>query len=87
MDDFEWDEAKSEWNRIHRGFGFEIVYEFDWANAVMEHSPRGDELRFVAVGAGPYGLMAIVWTPRNSRVRIISVRRVHDKEARARGFE
>jgi uncharacterized DUF497 family protein len=85
--DFEWDEAKSEWNRVHRGFGFEIVTEFDWAGCVVEPSARGNELRFLAVGRGPSGLMAIVWARRNDKVRIISVRRVHQKEARDRGFE
>ena len=85
--DFDWDEAKSEWNRAHRGFGFEIVYEFDWATALIEQSSRGDELRFIAVGHGPDGLMAVVWTRRKDKIRIISVRRVHGKEARKRGFK
>jgi uncharacterized protein len=85
--DFEWDQAKSEWNRTHRGFGFEIVYEFDWDSSITQQSPRGDELRFISVGYGPLGLPAIVWTPRQGRTRVISVRRVHSKEARDRGFQ
>lgn len=85
--DFEWDEAKSEWNRVHRGFGFEIVYEFDWDSSITHSSPRGDEMRFISVGYGPDGLIAVIWTPRNGKARVISVRRVHHKEAKARGFE
>jgi uncharacterized DUF497 family protein len=41
MDRFTWDEAKSEENRRQRGFGFELVYEFNWDAAVFQ-----DDLRF-----------------------------------------
>lgn len=85
--DFEWDEAKSEWNREHRGFGFEVVYEFDWDGSVTLLSPKRDELRYLSVGYSSSGLLAIIWTPRGSSMRVISVRRVHKKEARKRGFE
>lgn len=87
MDDFEWDEAKSEWNRIHRGFGFEIVYEFDWENSVTRISKRGDELRFFTTGIHEIGPVAIIWTPRATGTRIISVRRAHLKEVRKYGID
>jgi uncharacterized DUF497 family protein len=88
MDDFEWDEAKSEWNRVHRGFGFDVVPEFDWESAVIEQDERKDygELRYRAfgrVGIRPY---FVAFTRRGSKVRIISVRRMHRKEARQYGL-
>lgn len=81
--DFEWDEAKSEWNREHRGFGFEVVYEFDWDNATIEEDRRMDygEERYRAFGrAGDMNLF-VAFTTRFGVVRIISVRRMHKKEA------
>jgi len=86
-DDFDWDEAKSEWNRAHRGFGFEIVRTFDWSASVTRVSSRGDELRFFTSGVHhEIGPVAIVWTPRLGKTRIISVRRAHLKELRKHGI-
>lgn len=85
--DFEWDEAKSEWNRIHRGFGFEIVLEFDWTDPPTRVSSRGDETRYVSVGPHELGALSIVWTPRGRKVRIISVRRMHLNEAKKYGLD
>lgn len=88
MDDFEWDEAKSEWNRIHRGFGFEIVRNFDWDGSVTRISRRGDETRFFTSGVHhQIGPIAIIWTPRQGVTRIISVRRAHLKELRKHGID
>lgn len=86
-DDFEWDEGKSEWNRVHRGFGFEIVREFDWDNAPTRISGRGDEVRYVSVGTHEHGALSIVWTLRGNKVQIISLRRMHTKEARKYGLD
>jgi uncharacterized DUF497 family protein len=85
--DFEWDEAKSEWNRAEQGFGFEIVLDFDWDRSTTRASPRGDELRLISIGRTAVGVVAVVWTSRGETVRVISVRRVHEKEARKHGFE
>jgi len=86
--DFEWDEAKSEWTRVHRGFGFEIVNEFDWDSSVTRISSRGEELRFFTAGIHPeIGPVAIIGTPRSGGTRIISVRRAHLKELRKHGID
>lgn len=79
---FEWDPAKSEWNRLERGFGFEIVEDFDWAGALIVEDLRKDygERRFRGFGRCGSGFLAIVFTPRNEVVRIISVRQMHQKE-------
>jgi len=86
-DDFEWDDAKSARNAHVRGFGFELVHDFDFAAARIITDGRKDygEARFRAVGrigGRPY---MVVFTPRGSRLRIISMRRMHEKEARRYG--
>jgi len=87
-DDFDWDETKSEWNRAQRGFGFEIVYEFDWETAVIERDERMDygEERFRAFGRASGKPLFVAFTRRAKTIRIISVRRMHSKEARHYGL-
>lgn len=84
----EWDETKSEQNRFMRGFGFEIAYEFDWENAVIRQDDRKDygEIRWQAFGWARQLRLAIVYTERPSGMRIISVRRTHEKEAKEYGI-
>lgn len=84
----EWDETKSEQNRVVRGFGFEIVYEFDWENAVIRQDDRKDygEIRWRAFGWARQLRLAIVYTERPGGMRIISVRRMHEKEAKEYGI-
>ena len=84
----EWDETKSEQNRAMRGFGFEIVYEFDWENAVIHQDDRKDygEIRWRAFGWARQLRLAIVYTERPGGMRIISVRRMHEKEAKEYGI-
>lgn len=84
----EWDESKSEENRLKRGFGFEIALHFDWDTAVYQPDVRWDygEDRIVAFGWAVAVRYAIVFTHRNGTRRIISIRRMHDKEARKYGI-
>ena len=84
----EWDEAKSDKNRAERGFGFEIVHEFDWTSAVVVEDDRKDygETRLMAFGKAGELQLAIVYTERAGGIRIISVRRMHEKEARRYGL-
>jgi uncharacterized DUF497 family protein len=84
----EWDDAKSEWNREHRGFGFEVVYEFDWDGAAIEQDQRADygERRFRAFGRAGNVRLFVAFTYRAEVLRIISVRRMHMKEAQRYGI-
>ncbi len=84
----EWDEDKSQGNRKKRGFGFEIMEEFDWSSAHIEEDLRKDygERRFRAFGRAGDLRIAVAFTPRNGDIRVISVRRMHDKEARKYGI-
>ena len=86
--DFDWDPAKSDWNRAHRGFGFEIIHEFDWETAVIERDERMDygEERFRAFGTALGKPLFVAFTRRDNSIRIISVRRMHSKEARHYGL-
>ena len=84
----EWDEAKSEKNRAERGFGFEIADGFDWASAIVERDDRKDygEVRYRAFGRAGELKLCIAYTLRGSETRVISMRRMHEKEARKYGF-
>lgn len=84
----EWDEEKSEKNRRERGFGFEIAYEFDWDSAIYRVDARFDygETRLRAFGRAGDRRLAIVFTHRDGDRRIISVRQMHEKEARRYGL-
>jgi uncharacterized DUF497 family protein len=84
----EWDETKSETNRIKRGFGFEIVYEFDWDRASYDRDTRRDygEERFRAYGWAGELRLCIAFTNRNGDRRIISVRQMHEEEAEFYGI-
>ena len=84
----EWDEEKSERNRRLRGFGFELAEAFDFAGAWIVEDRRRDygERRFRAVGRIDGLPYMVVFTPRDERIRIISMRRMHEKEARRYGI-
>jgi uncharacterized DUF497 family protein len=88
MDPFVWDEAKSEENRRSRGFGFEIVRQVDWSAVVMERDDRFNygEPRYFAVIRLEEKPYYIVLVPRDGTVRVLSARRMHEKEARRYGI-
>ncbi len=88
MDSFEWDERKSERNRHLRGFGFELVREFDFSAALIVPDMRKDygEARYRAIGRIDGVPYMVVFTPRERRLRIISMRRMHEKEAARYGI-
>lgn len=81
---FEWDEAKAAANLSKHELAF------DFASAVFVAEPRLDmdvtrlsqnEDRRKAVGLVGGRLLAVVYTLRNERIRIISARRANDREA------
>lgn len=87
--DFEWDDNKSQACRIARGFGFEIVYDFDWETAVVNRDERYDygEDRYRAFGWVADKVFCIAFTHRDTALRIVSVRRTHKQEAMRYGFK
>jgi uncharacterized DUF497 family protein len=80
--EFEWDEAKSEWTRRERGFGFEtaaLIFAGPVQTAVDDRRDYGEE-RLIAIGEAEGDVLVAVYTDRGNRRRIISVRRANRKE-------
>ena len=80
--EFEWDEAKREETLAKRGVDFASVEHFDWDGAVYERSDQHSEVRYVATGYIFNRLHRVVYTMRDDRMRIISLRRANDRERR-----
>jgi uncharacterized protein len=81
--DFEWDDAKAALNLARHGVSFEVArLAFDDAFAVVREDRRRDygEERFVLLGAVQERLLAVAFTMRGERVRIISVRLAEPQE-------
>jgi uncharacterized protein len=79
---FEWDEAKSERNRVERGFGFDYAARV-FAEPVLEEQDRRKdykERRLVATGKIGEDVFVIVYTWRGNRRRIISARPAKRRE-------
>ena len=81
--ELEWDEEKSRANRKKRGFGFEIVKDFDWnlSSPVELQWVEGEE-REVRVGPIGSALYVVVTTERPNALRIISLRKAMREEKR-----
>jgi len=86
--DYEWEEQKSLETLAKRGYDFSIVYDFDWTTAIITHDERYDygEARFRAHGRIGEKPFCVAFTLRETNIRIISVFRIHEKEARRRGI-
>jgi len=84
--DFEWSEAKRVAVLEARGLDFidaEIL--FDGRPLYTIASPRGAEERWLSVGELNGRLVAVVWTQRRDRIRIITMRRARNEERRRYG--
>ena len=77
---YEWDEAKSRANVLERQLPFSEVENFDWETAITRQSDRFEELRWLAIGYIRSRLHVVVFTRRNERYRIISLRTASTKE-------
>jgi uncharacterized DUF497 family protein len=80
--DFEWDEAKSNRNRLDRGFGFDLA-SLIFAGPVLEvEDGRYDygERRMRAIGQVEGLTLFVVYTDRGDVRRIISARPAKQKE-------
>ena len=77
---YEWDESKREDTLRIRGIDFLIVEQADWTAAIHRRSDRDGEFRYssyVPIGDRLYN---VVWTPRGSHTRIISLRKANGRE-------
>ena len=80
--EYEWDEAKNFANLEKHGVDFWSIYSFDWNNAVVESSPRFEEMRWMATGLIGDRLYCVIYTDREERRRIISLRKANPRDRR-----
>lgn len=82
-----WDEAKRAANLAKHGVDFVVLGDFDWsaANIFEDRRRPYGEARFVAHGVIGGRLHAVVFTPRDDLLRIVSLRKANSREIRAYG--
>jgi len=84
--DYEWDLGKGRRNFEKHGVDFaDAALALDDAMALTIRDPDSDsEERFITLGADPFGrLLAVAFTWREERVRIISARQATRRERRS----
>ena len=80
---FEWDESKSNANRLKHGIDFETARDLWLDESRIEiQAPHPIENRHIIIGKLQGKLWTAVYTIREGAIRIISVRRSREKEAK-----
>ncbi len=82
--DIEFDPAKSERNRVERGFGFEAAADFEFETALIWLDSRFDytEARYSALGLVNGRVHALVFAEAVTGIRVISFRKANAREVR-----
>ena len=80
--EYEWDEAKSRANVAERELPFSEIAQFDWDTAVTRQSDRHGETRWRSTGYIGQILYVVIFTERDNRRRIISLRTASRRERR-----
>ncbi len=80
--ELEWDEAKRLWTWEDRGLDFADVVRFEPDSVRIFRDLRRDygEPRFNTYGYLDGVLCTYCWTPRDVRIRIISLRKANERE-------
>lgn len=81
--DLEWDVAKNESNIAKHGIDFDHALTISDDEHFIFSSDRALEKRWLAVGKLEAKLIAVIFTVRGNKVRIISARRARKHEERA----
>ena len=83
--EYEWDERKREANIAKHGVDFTEAEQFDWTTAIEAKDNRFDykEARWVGFGCIDKRVHVLIYTERNGKIRLISLRRAN---RRARDF-
>ncbi len=82
--EFEWDETKRQSNLAKHGIDFRIARRlFDGRPVVTLRSPYPDEERYLTTGISEDVIITVIWTRRDTAIRIISARRARNGEQRA----
>ena len=79
---YEYDENKSQLNKIKRGFGFELAghLEWDYAAGFVDDRKEYGELRIRALAPIGDRLYSLTYTMRGKACRVISLRKASKKE-------
>jgi uncharacterized DUF497 family protein len=80
--ELEWDEEKRRRNLLERGLDFADVARFAPESVRTDADTRRDygEPRFNSIGYLDGRLHSFCWTPRNGKVRVISLRKANARE-------
>jgi uncharacterized protein len=81
---YENDPKKLSENVAKHGVWFHEAQEFDWASATIEHDDRRQyaETRFEATGLIGHRLHVMVFCFRESKIRIINLRKANPREVK-----
>ena len=82
MNEYEWDERKRQENAEKHEIDFTAIYDFEWDTVVQRSNTTHGELRWVATSYISDRLYTVVYTWRDDRRRIISLRRASRQEER-----
>jgi uncharacterized DUF497 family protein len=82
--DISFDPAKSLRNEVERGLPFTLALDLEWATAWIKEDLRRDygERRFQLLGHIHGRLHAMVFTQRNDKVHVISLRKANAREVK-----
>jgi uncharacterized DUF497 family protein len=83
--EYERDPGKAAANAAKHGVPFEAIYDFDWDAATTGPDLRRDygEKRIIALGPINGVIHLAVFTNRDGKIRLISLRRANDRERRS----
>lgn len=79
---FEWDAAKNDANAAKHGISFENAARAFGGPMLKRRDERRDygEERWIALGAASGLVIAVVYTPRSNRIRVVSARKANRRE-------
>ena len=77
---YEWDEDKRKDTIRIRDVDFTLIDQADWTAAIHRQSDKDGELRYSSYVPLGDRLHNVVWTPRGSNTRIISLRKANGRE-------
>jgi len=82
--DFSFDPGKNARNIEVHGISLQRAAEFEWETALHREDARRDygEQRFQALGLLESRLHVLIYTPREGRVHVISLRKANKREVR-----
>lgn len=78
------DPTKDQRNISERGLPFDLAEQLDWTTALIWEDKRKDygEPRYSVLGFIENRLHSVVFTPRDGKVRVISLRKANKREVK-----